>query len=254
MKAIILAAGRGSRMKDITNVKPKCLTVLAGKTLLDWQMAALRQAGVEDMIVVGGYRKELLPPENLTILDNPRWAETNMVRTLCCAREFLLHSPCLVAYSDIVYHPDIIETLSHTEDDIAIPYDRLWLQLWQERFVNPLADAETFKINGEGLIQEIGKRTTSGEKIEGQYMGLLKFSPSGWRYVEEILAALPQEQVDKLDMTSLLSRLLTQDRKIRGVAIDGRWCEVDNENDLQLYENKINSAKSETWSHDWRWE
>ena len=60
MKAIILAAGRGSRMKNMTDERPKCLVELGGKPLLEYQLTALRQAGINEIAVVTGYRRELL--------------------------------------------------------------------------------------------------------------------------------------------------------------------------------------------------
>ena len=54
-QAIILAAGRGSRLGHLTDVLPKCLTVVAGRTLLDWMLGALRDAGIERVLIVGGY-------------------------------------------------------------------------------------------------------------------------------------------------------------------------------------------------------
>ena len=62
MKAIILAAGRGTRMKALTEEKPKCLVELDGQSLLEKQLGALRQSGIEDIAIVTGYRRELLIP------------------------------------------------------------------------------------------------------------------------------------------------------------------------------------------------
>ena len=89
MKAIILAAGRGTRMKALTEEKPKCLVELDGQSLLEKQLNALRQAGIEDIAIVTGYRRELLIPFNLVEFHNPRWAETNMVTSLACAEQWL---------------------------------------------------------------------------------------------------------------------------------------------------------------------
>ena len=65
MKGIILAAGRGSRMRSLTDASPKCLTEIAGKTLLEWQMSTMRYAGIDDMIVVRGYQAASLPGDSL---------------------------------------------------------------------------------------------------------------------------------------------------------------------------------------------
>ena len=101
MKAIILAAGRGSRMKSLTDEKPKCLIELNGKPLLEWQLEALRGAGIEDIAIVTGYKKELLHRYGLKEFHNSLWAETQMVSSLMCANEWLQQSECVVSYSDI---------------------------------------------------------------------------------------------------------------------------------------------------------
>jgi len=59
MKAIILAAGRGSRMKKLTSNQPKCLTNLNGKPILDWQLEAFKKSGITEVAIVTGYRRNL---------------------------------------------------------------------------------------------------------------------------------------------------------------------------------------------------
>lgn len=255
MKAIILAAGRGSRMKGLTGDKPKCLTPLAGKTLLQWQMSALKTAGIEDIIVIGGYKKEALESREYIALENPRWSETNMVATLRCAREYLLKEECIVSYADIVYHPENVLSLIKVEKDIVITYDKLWYELWSTRFADPLADAETLRVDRHGVILEIGKKTSSLKDIQGQYMGLLKFTPAGWRQVESVINKLTQERQDKLDMTSLLQLLIEAKIQIYAQPINGKWCEADNENDLKIYERRLETSITgdPKWQHDWRW-
>lgn len=105
MKAIILAAGRGSRMKSLTDERPKCMVELRGKTLLEWQLAALRDAGIREIAIVTGYKRELLAEQGLVEFHNPRWAQTNMVSSLACAEAWLQDEPSIVSYSDIFYSP-----------------------------------------------------------------------------------------------------------------------------------------------------
>ena len=249
-RAIILAAGRGSRMGTATADRPKCLNTVDGRPLLDWQLAALREAGLTQLAVVRGYRADLLQPPGCTLFDNPRWAETNMVSTLRCADAWLSAGPCLVSYADILYHADHIRRLAQAPGDIAITYDRLWLPLWQARFPNPLADAETFRCRPDGALLEIGQRPSSLTQVEGQYMGLLKITAAGWAGIRGLIESLPPAEQDRLDMTSLLSRLLQTGFRIETVPVDGRWCEVDSESDRRLYEEKIRQPGP--WRHDWR--
>jgi L-glutamine-phosphate cytidylyltransferase len=253
-RALILAAGRGSRLQKLTEDRPKCLVELAGKPLLQWQLDALRTAGIADITVVRGYRKECLAGPGYDTLENPRWSETNMVATLRCAAEILRAGPVIVSYSDIVFHPAIAQALAQADGDLALSFDRRWHELWQARFASPLEDAETFRTK-DGFVVEIGGRATDAARIEGQYMGLLRFTPAGWEAVEGFLARLPALEADRLDMTGLLRRLLAEDVRVQAVPVEGRWCEVDNERDRALYEDALarTVVDGTPWLHDWRW-
>lgn len=236
MKAIILAAGRGSRMQAATADRPKCLVELDGRSLLSLQLAALRGAGIAEIAAVRGYRGAQLEPFGLTLFDNPRWAETNMVMSLLQADPWLAAGPCLVSYSDIFYSAETAAALAASPADIAISYDRDWLQLWSRRFADPLSDAETFRLDAAGRVVEIGGRAAAVAEIEGQYMGLLKFTPAGWAGVRALVDALPPAQRDRLDMTGLLARLIAAGQSVAAVPAVGPWGEVDSESDLALYD------------------
>ena len=250
MRGIILAAGRGSRMGTLTDRRPKCLTPLAGKPLLQWQLDALRESGIGEVAVVRGYMADKLESPDYAVFDNVRWAETNMVMSLACAEPWLSSVPCVVSYSDIVYHPDVVRALATARGDLAISYDRLWHRLWSERFDEPLSDAETFRVGQDGTLEEIGDRPRTLDEVQGQYMGLLKLTPTGWGQVRALLGRTPLAEGDALDVTALLRRLLAEGKEIATVPVDGRWCEVDSESDLRMYESKLESPDG--WSHDWR--
>ncbi|GHU19968.1 transferase [Betaproteobacteria bacterium] len=254
MKGIILAAGRGSRMKNQTEARPKCLVELAGKPLLAWQLQALREAGINDLALVCGWRAEILTDYAKSLdggfraIENERWSETNMVSSLLCARSWAKDKECLISYSDIVYPSAHIRALMTADAPISIAYDIKWEELWRLRFANPLGDAETFR-EENGVLKEIGARAQSLAEIHGQYMGLLKIAPAGWRAIMD-LCAQPDINSDRLDMTGLLRRLLADGLKIGAVPVSGCWCEVDSESDLALYQEKVNAHA--IWSHDWR--
>lgn len=236
-KAIILAAGRGSRMKEMTAAKPKCLTLLHGRPLLEYQLSALKEAGITDIAVVTGYMREALLSYDLFEFHNPRWAETNMVSSLCCAREWLMNEECIVSYSDIFYTSEAVIALLSNKDDISLTYDPSWLDLWRQRFSDPLSDAESFKLDDEHFLTEIGNKTTDATLIQGQYMGLLKFSPVGWKQVEMYRAELPAVMQDNMHMTGTLNAMIQQNNiKVRAFPYEGRWGEIDSQEDLACYE------------------
>ncbi|MDR2605621.1 MAG: phosphocholine cytidylyltransferase family protein [Desulfovibrio sp.] len=254
MKAVILAAGRGSRMQSLTERKPKCLVVLAGRPLLFWQSAALAAAGVDRIAVVLGYRgdmvRSLVPelPVPCVTLENPRWATTNMLSTLHCAAAWIDGEECVISYSDIVYPAGHVRALMSAEQPVALTYDRQWERLWRLRNNgNPLEDAETFQ-EKNGLLQEIGGKPDNVDQVRGQYMGLLKLTSEGLRIWFDRCRALGTA-ADLTDMTGFLRLLLSEGAQIGAVPVDGAWCEVDSGGDLECYETALRDG---TFSHDWR--
>lgn len=245
MKAVILAAGRGSRMKELTSDSPKCLVPLAGVPLLEWQLKALRKAGIKDIGIVKGYLSEKINVPGTFSFFNDSWDETNMLATLMQAQEWLESDGCVVSYSDIVYPSETVQKLFDAVGDIVITYDSLWLSLWEARFADPLSDAESFRVDSEQTLIEIGSKEKNIHKIEGQYMGLLRFTPVGWKAVSHYLNEVSEHIRNKMDMTSLLKGLLAAGMKIHTVPIQGNWCEVDHVGDRDLYERMLRDPESD---------
>jgi choline kinase len=241
MKAIILAAGRGSRMQKLTDDRPKCLVELRGQCLLDRQLAALRAAGIAEIGIVTGYKRELIAQhvqgQGVAEFHNPRWAETNMVSSLEAADAWLSTAPCIVSYSDIFYHPTGVQALMRGSASLALTYDPHWLRLWQQRFADPLSDAETFRLRPDGTLSEIGNKPTSVDQVQGQYMGLLRFTPEGWAEVRRIRAALAPQVRDKAHMTGTLQAVISEGRvPVHALAYEREWGEIDSADDLAVYE------------------
>src|SRR2546425_5771510 len=184
LRALILAAGRGSRLESATQNRPKCLVALAGGMLLDWQLDALRAAAVTNVAVVRGYCADEIDRPGLVYFDNPDWAGSNMVFSLRCAREWLGLSTCVVSYGDIVYHPEVVSALLRSPADIAIAYDRLWRSLWEERFDQPEDDAESLRVKN-GLLVEIGQKGKLMDSIGGQDIWLFKLTRKGLAVMDE---------------------------------------------------------------------
>lgn len=230
-------------MHGLTDERPKCLVALGGRPLLEWQLRALHAAGLGPVGAVTGYLAEQLAPRVDHTFHSVNWAHTNMVRSLMCAREWLESDMTVVSYADIFYSAATVERLAATEADIAISYDPSWLSLWQERFADPLSDAESFLADDRGLLQDIGRRVGDLSEIQGQYMGLLRFSPAGWQRVDTLLHTLPASQIDRLDMTGLLQRLLEGGAQIAVVPCAGPWGEIDSGDDLTVYEQMIASGR-----------
>lgn len=241
MKAIILAAGRGSRMEALTDDRPKCLLELRGKSLLSRQLEALRAAGIQEIAIVTGYRSEMLEGRVERTFHNARWADTNMVSSLETASDWLESGPCIVSYSDIFFEASAVLALMKSEASLAVTFDPNWLRLWQDRFGDPLLDAETFRFSTSGQLTEIGQKPKTTAEVQGQYMGLLRFTPAGWAEMTAMRHSLPDETRDKMHMTGALQRLIERGRiSIAAIAYEGDWGEVDHGADLSLYNQQGN--------------
>lgn len=242
-KAIILAAGRGSRMRPFTDKLPKCRTQFFGKELIEWQLEALRANGFnkQTTALIRGYLKDTFDFD-LTYFENPIWDQSNMVRTLAYAFDWAKDSNTVISYADIVYSSDDIKNLKeNSKKEINILYDPNWKSLWSLRFENPLDDAETFVHDGNKLIS-IGEKTKNIDEIQGQYMGLLYFTPKGWKIFQQHLNNNDFTKINKTDCTGLLKELIKNQVEIGVVPAKNKWFEFDSENDLKIYLDKFKES------------
>jgi choline kinase len=243
MRALILAAGRGRRVGDLTNDTPKCLLRVAGRTLLDRQLAALRAAGLHDIAAVRGYCGHRLEGRDLPLIHNADWQRSGICASLMTGRAWLDGEGGIVAYSDLVYTCDaIFELLRHT-GDIVILHDPSWHALWQRRMSDPLSDAECFQLHPDGSVAKIGGVAHCITEIGGQYMGLLKFSASGWTTLTTAFEALPASLRQAIDMTGMLQVLASIGIRVDATATRGAWMEIDTAADLALCEQMIEAGE-----------
>ena len=245
MKVIILAAGQGTRLRPYTNDRPKCMVSLYGKPLLHHQLYVMDQCGIDrtDIAVVGGYLQEKLDAPGIKQFTNPLFAETNMVETLFSAEEFMADDQDLIiAYGDIIYQKDVLESLLATEGELVVAADLEWEKLWSLRMENPLDDAETFKISKQGFVTELGKKPTVIADAEAQYMGLIKVTASKVNAFKASYHLLDRQALydgkDFLNMymTSFLQGLIESEWKVTPCLISNGWLEVDTAEELELYE------------------
>ena len=120
-RANILAAGQGTRLRPLTNNKPKCLVLLQGKTFLERQVNVLKRAGVKDLLVVGGYRVDLIKEAGFNCMVNPKYESTNMVETLFRGVSFIeLGGDLIIGYGDIIYQIENLNQVLSCIDEIAV--------------------------------------------------------------------------------------------------------------------------------------
>ena len=141
-----------------------------------------------------------------------------------------------MSYGDIAFSPATARRLAACPAPLALAYDRDWHALWRRRFDDPLEDAETFALDPAGHVAEIGGRPRPGERIEGQYIGLRRWTPAAWARCGGVLRELQSTEAGRrVDMTAAL-RLLVREHGavIAAVPVEGPWFEFDSERDVEL--------------------
>jgi choline kinase len=239
-KAIVLAAGRGSRLHPYTRDCPKCLTELGGQTLIERQLATLRSAGIEDIVIATGYRAGMLALTGTRQVYNPRWKTTNMVESLFCA-EAEFGRDVVVSYGDIIYEPRILAALLDSAHDTSVIVDRNWRAYWEHRFEDPLSDAESLRMNAQECITDIGNQVTDIGDVQAQYMGLMRFKNGGVDALRAAYAGLgtrsrpwmAKRPLAGAYMTDLLMEVIFSGVKVHAVPVAGGWLEIDTVGDYE---------------------
>ncbi len=243
MKGIILAAGQGVRLRPLTDDRPKCMVEYQGVPLIDRIMDTLSACGISPLVIVAGYRSEVLEhhvrPRQARIIINSDFESTNMVHSLFCAEDELC-GDTLISYSDIIYKQEIVRAILDCPADLAITIDTEWRSLWQLRMDDPLADAETLALDHNGCVLDLGRKPSSYDEIQGQYMGLIKISGRIWDRVKAHYHSLDRQLLydgkcfSQMYMTTFLRELIVSGIACQSVPIQGGWLEIDAPSDLSL--------------------
>ena len=249
-RALILAAGQGTRLRPLTNNKPKCLVPLQGRTLLERQVKTLKECGVEDIHIATGYCAEQIEALGFATTKNLAHASTNMVESLFAALSFIeKEGDLIIAYGDIVYNPENLRKLLASRDELSLMVDREWRRLWALRLENPLEDAETLMLDENGYVTELGKKPENYDRIQGQYTGLFKIRSNKIPAFVAFYRSLDRKKTydgatfENMYMTSLLQLLIDSGWKVKAVNVDNGWLEIDSVEDLRLYETMADSGE-----------
>lgn len=233
MNFLILAAGIGSRLTAHTELRPKSLVEINGRSLLERQLEVISLFNPARVIIVGGYRVNQLRSFGVEVVENRDYLNSNMVQSLVLGSE-VLAGDLLVTYGDIVYHPSILEAVLTSEADISIGVDSKWRSYWESRSANPLEDVDSFRFGEDCTVEEIGGKPRSLDEVEGQYIGMLKFSALGLsKFLLAYELGIQNAEFSKSAfMTDVLGLMIRSGERIQGVPFTASWIEVDTVEDL----------------------
>lgn len=244
MKALILAAGQGTRLKKYTENLPKGMLRFMGKTIIERQIELYRNCGIQDLIVVRGYAADQIPYEGVTYYTNEDYANTNMVESLMAAKaEF--DTDMIVSYSDILFEEQMLRKMIESKAEFAVAVDENWKAYWKKRYGRIDFDTESLTLDRSDNILELGRENPKVEEIDARYIGLLKFSKNGLAHVKSILEDAYKNVMDKpwmqsgkivrkAYMTDLLQAVIESGKQVKAERFKNGWIEFDTNED---YEN-----------------
>ena len=232
MKAVILAAGRGTRINEVTHGLPKCLLAFGDRTILDCQIQGLRNAGVTDIAIVVGHNASRIVDhlglayadrlETFHVVCNPEYETTNNIYSLWMASHWLKGSDFLCLNADVLCHPKILTAAVAGRGLISMVVDPAWRD-------------ETMKvIIRQGRVIRMSK-AISREDFSGTYIGITRFSRAITRSLfDEISGMLEQGRVNEF-FNVAVQRLVDRGLVVKPTCIKGLpWAEVDDPADYRF--------------------
>lgn len=233
VKTLILSAGQGKRLSPLTDDRPKCLVELAGRTVLEWQLRHLHQAGVTEAVVVTGFRADLveaevarldLPDMTIRTLYNPFYSVTDNLATCWLAREEMRGGPFMILNGDTLFEPGIAERLISAPDaPITVTVDRK---------DDGVYDSDDMKVLTDGdALRAIGKTIT---KYDAESIGFLRFNAEGSKlFVETLEGLMRTPEGLKRWYLSVINEIAQAHDVVRVRSIKGlEWSEMDFPADL----------------------
>lgn len=253
MKAIILAAGRGSRLGKYTEHKPKCMLDIEGQTILERLIKLFRRNSIDDIVVVTGYCADTITyPGVKYYIDEHH--NNNMVYSLFCA-ESELKGDVIISYADILFEDAVLHQLLNSPmiDDISLVVDTDWEDYYRIRFGDPYAASESLRVSAQGKILEIGERSPSPEAINGTHIGLMRLSARGSEYFKELYYQAKNVYWDKpwvrgrlfqkTDISDFLQALIEKGIDVHWLPIKRGWLEFDTVHDYESVLKWLNSGE-----------
>ena len=241
MRAIIIGAGRGSRLMPTTADAPKCFAEVSGQRILDWTVQAFAENGIDDICFIGGYQIEKVQEQysQFTFRHNDNWQNNNILASLFYAED-LMDEPFICCYSDILFTPGAIEVALKNDQDIALVVDTDWLERYTMRSEHPSDDAEKVTIEGDRVTSI--HRDIAEADAYGEYIGVARFSSAGAASLREHYHRCQQEfsgkpwreavSFEKAYKILLLQEMLEHQVPMVHVDTPGGYIEIDTQQDF----------------------
>lgn len=233
MRAILLAAGRGTRISRMIEPIPKCTLPIKNVPLIRHTVEMLVEKGM-DITVCVGYKKEqiykALEGMKVDFVYNPFYDVTNSIASLWFAKQFL-QGELLILNADVFFSPEILTLILNDSRDNVLAIDKTRIELGDY----------FFKTSDNGCLRKYGKELPLRER-SGEYVGIAKLSSSFVPVFNQRLDKLiDMQQHDKWWENVIYSFTDNNEKSIYTIDVNGLfWAEIDYFDD---YERILNYLK-----------
>ena len=241
-KALIIAAGLGSRLKKHTKNLPKCMLDFGGKTLLQRQLEAYKKCYIDDISLVRGYKKEKINYKGIKYFENDDYKNNNILNSIFYA-EKVINGNIIISYSDILFDSSVVQRALDTNHDISVVVDIDWRGYYVGRKDHPISEAENVVFNSNNEVEKIGKINTGNEEVHGEFIGMIKLSNRGaeifkqhFNRLKKIYWNKPFQRAkifQKAYLTDFIQELVDIGIKVHCVIIESGWKEIDTVEDYK---------------------
>jgi choline kinase len=243
MKAIIIAAGEGSRMGKLTQNIPKPLVMINGKSIIERQLSILKQNGILDIIIITGPHHEKFNFEKIKYIRDDNFLEHDQLGSLISAKKEI-SGDVILLFADIIFENSVITKILESNSDISIAVDMNWERTYASRPNSSFDDADKVRFEQGNLSRIFKTMTEEDKKFEiGEFIGLMKLSKNGSKQLVDCYEKIQDIHkgkfhdalsLKKAKLVDLLQELIENKIKIDAIPITGKWYEIDTEEDLEI--------------------
>ena len=242
IKALIIAAGLGSRLKKHTENLPKCMLNFGDKTLLQRQLDAYKKNGIKDISLIRGYKKEKINYKGIKYFENNDYKNNNILNSIFYA-EKVINGNIIISYSDILFDFSVVERALSSDHDISVVVDIDWRGYYVGRKDHPISEAENVIFNSNNEVEKIGKINKGNDEVHGEFIGMVKLSNRGTEVFKEHFHRLKKiywnkpfqraKIFQKAYLTDFIQELVDIGIKVHCVIIESGWKEIDTVEDYK---------------------
>ena len=236
VRAIILAATRGSELHELTQDKPKTMIKISGEPLLARTVNQFKKIGINKSIVVAGYKAQSIDVPGVEIRINENYETGNELMSLACAQKDF-DNDMVIVYGDLLFREHILRDLLEVDGEIVIIVD--------SALDNPnITGSPDFAYCSQNddrspfmqniILKKLSSDiTTVNEKPSGHWIGMMRVKKEGRGWIEQAIQNLQSsENFAQLTLPNLLNHIIETGKTINVHYINGHWLDVNSIDDI----------------------